>query len=66
MYTLTNGKIKVECIKKNKYGLKVGKIYDAYYIKSPFKGKEKLLSVIDDYGEEYAYPSEYFKIAKDL
>ncbi len=57
-----NGKIKVECVKQNKYGLKVGKTYDAYKIKSPIKGKENLLSVVNDYGEEYAYPSKLFEI----
>ena len=62
---LTNGKISVRCIKENKYGLSVGKIYDAYTIKSPLKNRGDSISVVDDYGEEYAYPKKLFEIIKE-
>ncbi len=62
MYTLMNGQIKVKCIKKNKYGLVLGKIYDAFYVKSPITNKEKIISVIDDFGDEYAYPVDLFEV----
>lgn len=57
-----NGKIKVKCIKENKYGLTVGKIYDAYEIKSNIANKNNFIGVVDDYGEEYAYPKTLFEI----
>jgi hypothetical protein len=56
-----SGKIKVKCIKENKYGLAVGKEYDAYTVKSPLANKGELLCVVDDYGEEYAYSSDLFE-----
>ncbi len=65
MYILMNGKIKVKCITENKYGLSVGKIYDAYTIKSPIKNKNEFISVVDDYGEEYAYPKNIFEIIEE-
>lgn len=65
MCILMNGKIKVKCIKNNKYGLIPGKHYDAYTVKSSIVGKENIISVIDDYGEEYAYPSDLFAIIKE-
>ena len=61
----TNGKIKVKCIKENKYGLSVGNIYNAYTIKSPIKNKNDFISVIDNYGEEYAYPKNIFEIIEE-
>lgn len=60
-----SGKIKVKCIKENKYGFVLGKIYDAYTIKSPLKNKENMLSIVDDFGDEYAYPASFFEIVKD-
>ena len=64
MCMLMNGKIKVKCIKKNKFGLKLGEIYDAYEIKSAILNKNRMISVVDEYGEEYAYPIELFEIIK--
>ena len=60
-----NGKIKVKCIRENKYGFLVGKIYDAYKIKSNIKNSQSIVSVIDDYGEEYAYPIDLFEFVED-
>lgn len=60
-----SGKIKVECVMENKYGFVIGKIYDAYLVKSPMKNKNSIISVVDDYGDEYVYPSELFKIIEE-
>lgn len=60
-----NGEIKVKCIKDNKYGFVVGKHYDAYKIKSAFKNRESFISVVNDYGEEYAYPANFFEVIED-
>ena len=65
MYISMNGKIKVKCIKENKYGLSVGNVYDAYAIKSPIKNKNDFISVVDGYGEEYAYPKSFFEIIEE-
>lgn len=59
---MTNGKLKVKCIKKNKYGFIVGDIYDAYRMKSAFKNKNDILCVVDKFGEEYAYPAALFEV----
>ena len=60
-----SGKIKVKCMKENKHGLIVGKEYDAYTVKSPLANKSKVLCVVDDHGEEYAYPSDLFEIVSN-
>lgn len=65
MYTLTNGKIRVKCVKPNKHGFIVGNIYDAYTIRSAIANKNSTISVINDYGEEYAYPADLFEIIKE-
>ncbi len=65
MCTSMSGRIKVKCIKENKYGLIIGKIYDAYKIQSAFKNKENIISVIDGYNEEYAYPADFFEIVEE-
>ena len=65
MYTLMSGKIKVKCVKNNKFGLSVGKTYDAYRIRSSLINKDNAISVVDDYGEEYAYPADLFEIIKE-
>lgn len=60
-----NGPIKVKCIKENQWGLIVGKIYDAYKVKSNIKNKESILCVIDDFGEEYAFPTAFFEVVEN-
>lgn len=55
-------RIKVRCMKPNKYGFIVGDIYDGYIIKSAIKNKNEIISVINEFGEEYAYPAELFAI----
>lgn len=55
-------RIKVRCIKPNKYGFIVGHLYDGYIIKSAIKNKNDIISVINKFGEEYAYPAELFKV----
>ena len=49
---------------EEKYGFVKGKIYQAYEIKSAFPNKHEMISVVDDFGEEYAYPREWFEIVK--
>ena len=58
----TNG-IKVKYIKDNAYGFIKGKIYDAFYAKSKF-GKTEMICVVDNFGEEYAYPASWFEVIK--
>ena len=58
----TNGKIKVKYIEKGKKGFINGKIYDAYEMKSNIKNGSDILCVIDDFGEEYAFPKKWFEI----
>lgn len=53
--------IKVKYIRDNAYGFIKGNIYEAFYAKSKF-GKTKMICIIDNYGEEYAYPASWFKI----
>ncbi len=53
-----NKKIKVRCIKDNAYGFAVGKEYDAYAARD-LGGK--FFGVIDDFGEEYAFPRDMFE-----
>ena len=57
-----DGKIKVRCIKPNKYGFVVGEIYDGYTIKSAIKNRECIISVVNKFGEEYAYPADLFEV----
>ena len=57
---LTNG-IKVEFIKDDAFGFKKGEVYDAVLPKSKLCKKE-VICVIDKFGEEYAYPREWFRI----
>ena len=59
-----SGRIKAKCIKENKYGLVVGKIYNAFTVKSPIKNNNEIISVVDDFGEEYAYPAALFEITQ--
>ena len=60
---LTNGKIKVKYIgKEGKYGFKNGNVYDAYEMKSNIKNASDMIGVVDDFGEEYAFPKEWFEI----
>ena len=54
-------KFKVKFTHNDAYGFIKGEIYEAFECKSKF-GKEKMLCVIDKYGEEYAYPSSWFEI----
>ena len=56
--------IKVKFIAEEKYGFKTGKIYKAYEIQSNFPDKDKMIAVVDDSGDEYAYPKEWFEIIK--
>ena len=59
---LTNG-IKVKYIKENAYGFIKNKIYDAFPAKSKF-GKTEMICIVDNFGEEYAYPASWFEIIK--
>lgn len=56
-----NGKIKVKCIQRNTYGFAVGEMYDAFIVKSAFKGKNDVLCVVNKYGDEYACPANLFE-----
>lgn len=56
--------MKVKYIKENRYSLVKDKIYNAFMIKGRFPGKENIISVIDDFGEEYAYPKDWFEIVE--
>lgn len=60
-----NGRIRVKCVKPNKYGFIVGEVYDGYTVKSPIKNKKDIICVINKYGEEYAYPAELFEVQND-
>ena len=64
MCILTNKAIKVKFVGEEKYGFVKGKIYQAYEIKSAFPNKHEMISVVDDFGEEYAYPREWFEIVQ--
>lgn len=59
----TNGmtRFKVKCIKNDGYAgsLIVGHIYEAS------RGQLGVLGVIDEEGESYIYPSEYFEIVDE-
>ena len=62
----TTGKIRVKYIsEKSRYGFVYGEIYDGYKIKGAVPQKEKIISVIDKFGEEYAYPKEWFEIVEE-
>lgn len=52
-------RFKVKCIKNDGYAgsLILGHIYEA------FRGQMGVLGVIDEEGESYAYPDEYFEFA---
>ena len=56
--------MKVKYIKENCYSLVKDKIYSAFMIKGRFLGKENIISVVDDFGEEYAYPKDWFEIVE--
>lgn len=61
----TTGMIKVKYIGENgKYGFVFGELYDAYEIKGAVPNKEKILGVVDKYGEEYAYPKNWFEVVE--
>ena len=47
---------------KAMYGFVKGKIYKAYEIRGAFPNKHEMISVVDDFGEEYAYPRDWFEI----
>lgn len=53
--------IKVKYIKENAYGFVKGEIYDAFLAKSKF-GKTEMICIVDNSGEEYAYPVSWFEI----
>lgn len=59
----TNGitRFKVKCIKNDGYpvSLIVGHIYEA------FRGQLGVLCVVDEEGESYVYPDEYFEIVDE-
>ena len=65
---LTNGKngnkIKAKFIGEDKYGFVKGKIYDGFIPKTQIKGIN-LISIVDDYGEEYGYPASWFEIVEE-
>lgn len=56
-----NKQVKVRYIHEDSYGLKKGEIYDAYLCNSKL-GQTDVVSVIDQFGEEYAYPLAWFDI----
>lgn len=61
----TTGMIKVKYSGENgKYGFVFGEFYNAYEIKGNVPNKENVLAVVDKYGEEYAYPKEWFEIVE--
>ena len=60
------GLIKVKYIGEDgKYGFVFGDYYNAYEIKGAVPNKEKILGVVDKYGEEYAYPKNWFEIVEE-
>lgn len=62
---MTSNKIRAKCIKENKYGFIVGEVYDGYRIVSAYQHKDSVISVIDRFGEEYAYPLEFFEVVEE-
>ena len=61
---LTSGKIKVRFICDNKSGFVKNQIYDATPAKSKFC-KTEMIFIIDNSGEEYAYPLAWFEIVHE-
>ena len=53
--------IKVRLKVCDRYGLKKNEVYDACYPKSKLVNFD-ILCVINQFGEEYAYPRDWFEI----
>ena len=62
---LTNGKIKVKYIGEGEKGFVKGKVYDAYQMRSKIKNASDMICVVDDFGEEYAFPKKWFEIVEN-
>lgn len=60
MSTSTNG-IRARFVIDDCYGFKKNRVYDAIFPKSKLC-KAEVICVIDNFGEEYAYPAEWFEI----
>ena len=56
--------IKVRFVQNDQYGFKKGEIYNAILPKSKL-GKADVICVIDQFGEEYAYPAKWFEIVRE-
>lgn len=59
-----NKTVKAEYIRDDAYGFIKGKMYECFPAKSKF-GDTEMLCIIDNSGEEYAYPSSWFRIVED-
>lgn len=56
-----NEKVKVKFVLKDSYGFVKGEIYNAFMPNCKI-GKADVISVIDKFGEEYAYPLSWFEV----
>ena len=63
---LMNGSkmIKVRFVQEDKYGFKKGETYNAIRPKSKL-GNTEVVCVVDRFGEEYAYPANWFSIIEE-
>lgn len=51
-------------VRDDAYGFVKGQVYECFHAKSKF-GSTEMLCVVDDSGEEYAYPASWFEIIED-
>ena len=59
-YMSMSNSFKVKFIRDDSYGFQKNHIYDAIEFKSRL-GQTQMISVIDRFGDEYAYPAAWFE-----
>jgi hypothetical protein len=59
-YMSISNSFKVKFIRDDSYGFQKNHIYDAIECKSRL-GQTQMISVIDRFGDEYAYPAAWFE-----
>lgn len=56
--------MKVKTVHESAFGLRSGEVYEAYPVKDKI-GNTEVLGVVNQFGEEYAFPKSWFTVLND-